>query len=189
MTGQSSPVPARRQARLWRPAPFTSSPALASPGPRRVRWRRPRRSTTAAWARRWPSRAARRSSAPRCTAGNTGAMFVFTSVDGTWRELQRLQAAGGRTNDLWGSSVGLSGDLAIGGTNSALVAGLDFTGYAAVFGGLCGFGPTPATTSPAPPAAFRRSASTPAPRHAPGRRPQPRGSRSFRLVRARDRAR
>ena len=82
------------------------------------------------------------------TAGNTGAMFVFTSVDGTWRELQRLQAAGGRTNDLWGSSVALSGDLAIGGTNSAPVAGLDFSGYAAVFGGLCQFAPTPATISP-----------------------------------------
>ena len=80
-------------------------------------------------------------------SSQAGALYGFTRVAGTWRQVQRLQAAGGRAQDFWGSAVGLSGDLAVGGTNSAPVAGLDFSGYAAVFTGLCLFSIDPASVS------------------------------------------
>ena len=80
-------------------------------------------------------------------SARAGALYVFSRVAGTWQQVQRLAVAGAQPSDFFGSTVGLSGDLAVGGTNSAMVAGLDFSGFAAVFGGLCEFGLTPATVS------------------------------------------
>ena len=82
------------------------------------------------------------------TSSARGAVYAFTRVDGTWREVQRLQTAGGRASDGGGWAVGLSGDLAVGSSPGTPVAGLDLSGAAAVFSGLCQFAISPPTIAP-----------------------------------------
>jgi hypothetical protein len=66
-------------------------------------------------------------------SNNQGSAFVFTRSGTTWTQQAQLTAIGGATNDDFGQSVALSGDMAVIGAPGVDVVGNDSQGAAYVF--------------------------------------------------------
>lgn len=64
---------------------------------------------------------------------NQGAVYIFEQVAGAWQQVQKLTAADGTTNDLFGWSVALAGDRLVVGAEEANVDVNDAQGAAYVF--------------------------------------------------------
>jgi hypothetical protein len=73
-----------------------------------------------------------------------GSASLFTRAGGIWTEKAKLTAADGNASDLFGVSVGVSGNVAIVGANTADVGVMPSQGAAYVFGGSLAQAP-PAT--------------------------------------------
>lgn len=64
---------------------------------------------------------------------NQGAVYVFELVGGTWLQVQKLTAADGTANDLFGWSVAIAGDRLVIGAEEANVGANDAQGAAYIF--------------------------------------------------------
>jgi len=67
-----------------------------------------------------------------------GAVYVFTLVDGTWTQTQKITASDGQMFDNFGYSLGLSGTTAIIGADAAQIGDNGFQGAAYVYDGSSG---------------------------------------------------
>lgn len=64
---------------------------------------------------------------------NQGAVYIFEQVGGAWQQVQKLTAADGTANDLFGWSVAMSGDRLVVGAEEANVDFNDAQGAAYIF--------------------------------------------------------